>query len=387
MDKGFSVYFHIPFCHAKCPYCDFNTYALATIPEKAYTEAICSEIDFRASKPEWQNRKVNTIYFGGGTPSIFRPSSIKLIIQTLKNNFDIVENCENTLEVNPGNVSTDNLSELIDASINRLSFGSQSFQISVLKTLGRNHTPEQILSAVNSAKIVGFNNISLDLIYGVPGQTIHDTALDAIACLELEVSHISTYSLTIEKGTPFYQSKARGLITLPQDEIVLEMHSKIEEILKTQNIYRYEISNFANPGFESMHNMAYWNGDDYLGIGAGAHSFLKTNNSINEPTAKRWSSYALPQKFIDSATSLGCAESWSESLTKKELYFEQFFLGLRKIDGISLENIFYIEQSKTEKIIDTLCRENLLIKEGSMIRLSQRGLEIADSVISQFSIF
>ena len=380
--KPFSIYIHIPFCIQKCPYCDFNTYAVLKAPEKAYVAALLSELDYRASLPEWKGRSVQTIFFGGGTPSIFSGKAIKNILGHISKIFPMLNYVEVSLEANPGTVSTDNLSEFYDAGVNRLSFGAQSFSNTILKTLGRTHTPDQVISAIESARASLFTNISVDIIFAVPGQTLHDVRFDCEQALALDVPHVSTYSLTIEKGTPFYQSFKRGIFKQVDDDTSLSMMDLITETLfqRGEGLERYEISNYARTGKEARHNMAYWNGDDYIGVGAGAHSFC---------TNRRWSNVALPKTYIDKATSKGIAESWQEVLTPSELAFEYFFLGLRKIHGVSLSEFERRFQTQWEPLygdlIDILSNERLIVHEGDFIRLSQRGLEIADSVIGNFS--
>jgi putative oxygen-independent coproporphyrinogen III oxidase len=382
VNKPFSIYIHIPFCTQKCPYCDFNTYAVAKAPEKEYVSALLAELDYRASLPEWRGRTVQTIFFGGGTPSIFSGKAIKHILSHITRLFPLLDYVEVSLEANPGTVATDNLSEFYDAGVNRLSFGGQSFNSTTLKTLGRTHSPDQIIAAVESSRAALFSNISMDIIYGVPGQTIHDVRYDCEQAVQLDLPHASTYSLTIEKGTPFYQSYKRGVFKPIDDDLSLEMMDTIQQTLfdRGHGLERYEISNFAKPGKEARHNMAYWNADDYLGIGAGAHSLCFN---------RRWSNMALPQSYINKATTLGNAESWEETLTLRDQMFEYFFLGLRKIHGTSLTEFERRFEHPWEPLygdlIDILTTERLLVHDGDYIRLSQRGLEIADSVIENFS--
>lgn len=388
--KPFSLYIHIPYCYQKCPYCDFNTYAVLQVPEEDYASALLSELDWRAAQEGWKGRPIQTIYFGGGTPSIFSGKTIRKIIAVITKLFPVLDYLEVSLEANPGTVSLDNLSAFHEAGVNRISFGVQSLCPSILKTLGRAHTPVQALSAIESAKAASFKNISLDLMYGVPGQTIADVRYDIAQYLEVEVPHVSAYCLTIEKGTPFYQSTKRGILKLPKDEAVLEMMNLIIDEFETGELNRYEISNFAQDGFEARHNLAYWNGDDYLGIGAGAHSFLSTPASNAKPIyGKRWSNYALPQRYMESAKTIGIAESWAEELDKKGAMFEFFFLGLRKTAGVSAERFYSIFQTTIEsshgELIDILAHEKLLEKEGSFFKLTRRGMELADSVIENFA--
>ncbi len=387
MSQPFSVYIHIPFCYQKCPYCDFNTYAVANPPEEQYVGGLKAEIDYYAANPLWKGRSVQTIYFGGGTPSILSPRLIRHIISTITSNFNVLPFAEVCIEANPCAISMDALMTWYESGINRLSLGAQSFASNILRTLGRTHTSEQIHAAITSARAANFKNISIDLMVGVPGQTIHDVRNDVEQCLDIDIPHVSMYSLTIEKGTPFYQSKKRGILKLPQDESVLEMISTIDNTLQLGGLNRYEISNFAKPGFESRHNLAYWNQDDYLGIGAGAHSYCK--QSVNKTSlGTRWSNFAFPQKYIESTTSTGFAQSWSEELSLKSAIFEFFFLGLRKINGVSLKYFEFEFKVSIDScygdLIDILTSEGWLVRNDDFIALSTKGINVADSIIENF---
>lgn len=385
--KPFSIYIHIPFCFHKCPYCDFNTYAVATAPEQVYTAALLSELDYRASQPEWAGRPVQTIYFGGGTPSLFSPRSIRKILSVISKTFPVQDIVEVSLEANPGTVGTDSLSGYREAGVNRLSIGAQSFNSETLKTLGRVHAADQTDSAVEAARSVGFRNISIDIIYGVPNQTLMDLSGDLSHVLSLNSEHISAYGLTIEEGTPFYQSYKRGVLKLPTDERVLEMMSLIESTLSSAEFKRYEISNFCKTGREARHNMAYWNGDDYIGLGAGAHSHL--GSSGDDIYGRRWSNFALPKRYMEEATSHGSAESWSEELGRSDAIFEFLFLGLRKIKGASLKSFeerFGVTFEKAyPALIEVLTSEKLIEVFDSHVRLTKKGLHLADSVIENFA--
>ena len=383
----FSIYVHVPFCMHRCPYCDFNTYAVSELPERAYVNALLAELDMRAALPEWQGRPVQTIYFGGGTPSLFSANSIDSILTAIRARFPTLEAAEISLEANPGTVTTESLSGYFRAGVNRLSFGAQSFAPAVLKQLGRIHSPEQTVAAVESARSAGFTNISLDLMYGCPDQTLPDVAADVNQAIALAPMHISIYGLTIEKGTEYYTRFHRGILPLPTEDIVLQMMQTIEEILPKQGFARYEISNFALPTFHARHNLAYWNGDDYLGLGAGAHSFCR--HAALQPYGKRWASYALPSVYIDHASSTGRAEAWSEELTLTSAMFEFFFLGLRKVSGVrksSFSARFGIPpEAAYPRVLPLLIEGGMLTEQNDTLALSPRGLLLMDSVIENFA--
>lgn len=383
--KPFSLYLHIPYCHHKCPYCDFNTYAVSTIPEKEYTAALLAELDYYGSKEEWQGRPIQTVFFGGGTPSVFSPRSISKIIAAICRTFPIEDCAEISLEANPGSVTAENLAGYWEGGVNRLSIGAQSFNQETLRALGRVHSPNDIAASLSAADSVGYTNISLDLIYGAPGQTVGDLRGDLVEAMRFNPAHISAYGLTIEKGTPFFQSYKKGKLKLPSENHVLEMMNEIPHFLEHHKFERYEISNFAREGREAKHNMAYWNGDDYLGLGAGAHSY---QNISEDNYGLRWSNFAAPDRYIEECTSNGKAESWRDTLSKTDAMFEFFFLGLRKMKGVSLsafETRFKTTAKATyQSVFEVLETEKLIDTEGDTIKLSERGLMFADGVIENF---
>lgn len=384
--KGFALYIHVPYCFHKCPYCDFNTYAVASIPEKDYISALLSELDYRASERAWRGREVQTIFFGGGTPSLFSPSSIRKVVSAINRLFPVSEEVEITLEANPGTITPDSLSGYREGGVNRLSLGAQSFNQSSLKKLGRMHTPEQVVLGVENARTAGFHNVSVDLIFGIEDQSAIDFRDDVRQALELNPDHISAYGLTIEKGTPFFTRFKKGQLKLPSEETTLEMIELLCGELSTAGFARYEISNFAKPGKEARHNLAYWNSADYLGLGAGAHSFVLRDGS--NPTGLRWSNYALPAKYIKIAQTQGFADSWRDELSKSDLIFEFFFLGLRKTAGVSLVEFQERFDERADKLfsvtLQMLRDQGLVLCHSGRVHLTQRGLLLADSVIEHF---
>lgn len=385
--EAFSLYLHIPFCFHKCPYCDFNAYAVSAIPEKDYVSALLAELDYRAALPEWRARVVQSIYFGGGTPSLFQAASIRKIISAICKTFPLDDSAEISLEANPGTVSPESLAGYAEAGVNRLSIGAQSFDRATLKALGRMHSPEHVEAAVEAARAGGINNISIDLIYGVPGQTLESLREDISRALALSPNHISAYGLTIEKGTPFYLSFKKGVLKLPKEELVVAMMEEVNNKLPQAGLQRYEVSNFALPGKEARHNMAYWNGTDYLGLGAGAHSFCAANNG--EHHGRRWSNYALPSKYIVEAVGHGVAEGWNDTLALNDAVFEAIFLGLRTTAGVDLDLFkkrFGVSvHTLYPNLLRVLATERLLKVEPQRIALTSRGFMLADSVIENFA--
>ena len=387
--KSFSLYVHIPFCLHKCPYCDFNSYAVSAVPEKQYTSALLAELDFRATFAEWKERPLQSIYFGGGTPSLFQPASLRKILVAASFLFPFSPDIEITIEANPGTIDADMLKGYRDCGINRISLGAQSLNPDLLKTLGRIHSAQQVEIGVEMARIVGFDNINLDLIYGLPSQSLEQWKGDIEGILRCRPRHISAYGLTIEKGTPFHSRYKRNRLALPSEDLIVEMMQELFAALDSAGFNRYELSNFALPGYEARHNLVYWNGGDYLGLGAGAHSYFCDFEGFRRISARRWANHTHPNKYIRHAVAYGQAESWCENLGVKDLIFEFFFLGLRKTSGV---NLFQFEEAFGTTIeqvyptlTDLLTEEGLLERRGDTLALSERGLLLADSVIANFA--
>jgi oxygen-independent coproporphyrinogen-3 oxidase len=359
------------------------------MPEEEYITALLAELDARAATPHFKGRRVQSVYFGGGTPSLLSTRGVERILERVRNSFDWERGMEISLETNPGGVTAELFSGYRAAGVNRLSFGAQSLNRSTLRALGRIHTPEQIEEAVRTAQQAGFPNLSIDLMFGAPEQTLADLEEDIRGAAALKPSHISTYGLTIEKGTPFFVAHKRGALKLPPEELVAEMLERATALLDELGYRRYEISNYAHPGFEAHHNLAYWNGDDYLGLGAGAHSYVRAQAPTGACWGERWSNYAVPASYMAEAQNKGCAASWTDTVDRRGAMFEFFFLGLRKIAGVSLadfERIFTIAPHTVYgEQFRVLVGHKLLQISGDMVRLSPRGLMVADSVIENFA--
>ena len=270
----YSLYVHIPFCTHRCAYCDFNTYAGQEQLIPAYVEALCREVDFVGSSCDSGTpRPVHTIFFGGGTPSLLSPKQFNLIFQSIHANFDLTPDAEITIEANPGTVSGENLFALRGLGINRISFGVQSANTEELRMLERIHTFFDVIEAVTAARKAGFDNLNLDLIYGLPEQTLRTWQTTVRRILDLRPEHISAYALTLEHGTPFGRWSARGLLPLPDPDLAADMYEWLAETLEADGYIQYEISNWAKPGLECRHNLQYWRGRPYLAFGAGAHGY------------------------------------------------------------------------------------------------------------------
>ena len=291
---NYSLYFHIPFCSHRCAYCDFNTYAGQEGSIPAYVDALCKEVELVGRKFPGDN-KVHTIFFGGGTPSLLSPNQFESIFHSIRKQFDLTEDAEVTIEANPGTVSLGQLQKLRTLGINRISFGVQSANSEELRMLERAHDFFDVIDAVHWARAAGFDNLNLDLIYGLPEQTLQTWQTTAKRILDLNPNHISAYALTLEHGTPFGRWSKRGLLPLPDPDLAAEMYEWAGEIFEPAGYLQYEISNWAKPERECIHNLQYWRGLPYLGLGAGAHGYAN---------GCRYSNVLRIKTYIDRLTSL-----------------------------------------------------------------------------------
>ena len=380
---SFSLYVHIPWCQSKCPYCDFNSHAAAVWPEAEYTRALVTELEHRVQSPPFAGVQIKTIFFGGGTPSLFAPESIGKIIDAASRLCGVERDAEITLEANPGTVDAPKLAGLRAAGVNRISFGAQSFNPATLKFLGRIHSADETRAAAEMAHRAGFDRLNLDLIFAVPGQTVADVLFDIGAVCALEPDHISAYNLTFEEGTAFFTDLKRGRIKqLPNDEQAA-MYQTVREEIPRRGYAMYEISNYAAPGHEARHNLTYWRGESYLGIGAGAHSFARDGLG-----GRRWWNEKLPARYIAAVTGREIAEAGAESIDEKTAQSEFVFLNLRLCDGFALKDFHARFGRNFEcifgRVATPLLNDGLLTLERGRMFLTARGLEMADSVFAQF---
>jgi oxygen-independent coproporphyrinogen III oxidase len=381
----FSLYIHIPYCISKCPYCDFNSHVVAEIPERAYTDSLIQELNHYAELDAWRGRMIQSIFFGGGTPSTFHPASIGSILERVAARWGLLSDCEITLEANPGTVDSANFQGYRACGVNRISVGVQSFQPRLLKFLGRVHSADEAKKAIRVVQAAGFDNFSLDLIYANPSQTLTDLAADLETALSFQSPHLSAYNLTIEEGTPFHHEFRSGRIKLLTEEEEIAMAELIEQRLNNAGLHRYEISNYARPGFYSRHNANYWRGGDYLGLGAGAHSYKKMNAS--GVLGRRWSNEKNPGRYITNISDTKAAVADSEDIDLAKAAGESMFLGLRMTEGVSSE-IFRNRFGKTPvelyPQINTWREGQLIEEEAGFLRLTSKGLMVANSIFVQF---
>lgn len=316
------IYIHIPFCIKKCAYCDFNSYSGIRDMSYSYGKAVISEI----KNSPYKNKKIDTVYIGGGTPTCIDEKILIDILASVRESFDVAEGAEITVECNPGTADFKKLHALQRAGFNRLSIGCQSADDKLLEKIGRIHNFDDFTNCFQEARRAGFENISVDLMFGLPGQTAEIWRDTLRKITELGPEHISAYSLKIEEGTLFFEMKSRGELSVPDDDANREMYDTVVEFLKDRGYCRYEISNFSKAGFESRHNLIYWTLGEYIGFGAGAHSFV---------CGRRFSDPLGVSDYIDFIGSGGRAEDGAEMESEIDMMCEFMFLGLRLDRGVS----------------------------------------------------
>ena len=374
------LYVHIPFCKQKCMYCDFPAYQNLQDYYETYVYALVQEMDLWVSEhPESKAKPIDTIYYGGGTPTELSIQQLQMIVDKIKSTFTIDENCHMTIESNPGEVDLQYLTKLVKLGFNRISFGVQTFDDKALTMLHRSHDGEKAIQAVYDAKEAGFTDINIDLIYGLPRQTLEDIQHNLNIVKDLPINHISTYGLQVEVGTYLYHLVQKNLISIPSESIDESMYDTMIAGLKELGFERYEISNFAKGNSYSRHNLKYWHYIDYLGFGAGAHSFYdgirRSNNRNVMPYIQSVDRYIMPT--ID-----------TETITVERAQEDFCFLALRTkwgIDnqkfedrfGVSVHNLF-------GNILEELVTKGLLEYQNGNYHLSSEGAKHGNYVFSQF---
>ena len=371
------IYLHIPFCRKRCHYCDF--FKSTDLSQKArLIEGLKKELESRAF--EFASEEINTIYLGGGTPSVLLIDELKDLLQTIRQNYRVSPEAETTMEANPDDLSQAILSALREIGFNRLSMGVQSFSESDLKLMNRRHGVMQAIQSVKWAKKAGFSNISIDLIYGLPNQTLEEWERNVRIAVELDVQHISAYNLTYHEGTVFYDRLKKGILKELPDELSLQQFEILISILKEAGFEHYEISNFCKPGLYSQHNSSYWKSKKYLGIGPSAHSFdLQT---------RRWNVSSV-SGYLDGIEN-NKPYSESEILTEQDRFNDYIITGLRTIWGISAE-VIQAEFSDQylvhfQKIRDGYLHSGHVLNASGKICLSPAGLFISDKIMADFMI-
>lgn len=388
---SYSLYIHIPFCRRRCGYCDFNTYAGREELLEVYVAALCREVQW-AAQAAGQRLPVGTVYFGGGTPSLLNPAQVTAVLQAIAAGFDLDCGAEVTLEANPGTLSQAGLAGLRSAGVNRLSLGMQAADAQDLRILGRQHETGQVLAGVRMARRAGFSSLSLDLIYGIPGQTLERWQAGLELALGMGVEHLSLYALTVEDETPLAHWLRRGLLLSPDDDLAADMAEWARNRLAEAGFEHYEVSNWAlGPQFRSRHNLQYWHNAPYLGLGAGAHGWAAGYRTVNELTIEAY--LARMGQTQAGEFPFGPANVVRQLVGRQTEMQETMMVGLRLIqDGVSergFEQRFGVPLMMAfGEPIERLTRQGLLEWAGAIedrhLRLTPRAWLIANRVFAEF---
>ena len=370
--KPTSAYVHIPFCTQICYYCDFSKVFIKNQPVDSYLEHLLEEFQ------SYDIQKLRTLYIGGGTPTALSASQLEVLLKGLTKNLDLSVLEELTIEANPGDLDADKIAVLKNSAVNRVSLGVQTFDNKMLKKIGRSHLEKDIYENIDRLKLAGFDNISIDLIYALPGQTMEQVKDNVAKAIGLDIPHMSLYSLILENHTVFMNRMRRGKLPLPKEELEAEMFEYIIVELERVGFEHYEISNFSKPGFESRHNLMYWDNAEYYGIGAGASGYV---NGV------RYKNHGPIRHYL-SAVEEGNARITEEHLSQKEQMEEEMFLGLRKKSGVSMarfeEKFGRSFDGLYGEIVRDLVQQGLMQIDGDRVRMTKRGLFLGDTVAERF---
>ena len=370
--KPTSAYVHIPFCTQICYYCDFSKVFIKNQPVDSYLEHLLEEFRF------YDIQKLRTLYIGGGTPTALSAPQLEVLLKGLTKNLDLSVLEELTIEANPGDLDADKIAVLKNSAVNRVSLGVQTFDNKMLKKIGRSHLEKDIYENIDRLKLAGFDNISIDLIYALPGQTMEQVKENVAKAIGLDIPHMSLYSLILENHTVFMNRMRRGKLPLPKEELEAEMFEYIIAELERAGFEHYEISNFSKIGFESRHNLMYWDNAEYYGIGAGASGYV---NGV------RYKNHGPIRHYL-SAVEEGNARITEEHLSQKEQMEEEMFLGLRKKSGVSMarfeEKFGRSFDGLYGEIVRELVQQGLMQIEGDRVRMTKRGLFLGDTVAERF---
>ncbi|TCP53301.1 oxygen-independent coproporphyrinogen-3 oxidase [Tumebacillus sp. BK434] len=372
-----SLYVHIPFCASKCYYCDFNSYVSTSDVMDRYLDGLDREMELVAAA--YDHEPLQTVFFGGGTPTMFDARQTERMMQMLHRHFPLREGVEISVEANPGTVDPDKLSVLKDHGANRLSFGVQSFENDLLVKLGRLHDRDAVYRSWELARQAGFNSINLDLMFGLPGQTLEALDRTLRALIDLGPEHVSSYSLKVEEGTPFYTWHNRGQLILPPEEEETQMYQMVIDGFRGAGYEMYEISNFAKPGHRSRHNQVYWRNEPYMAVGSGAHGYVGGLRYINQKN--------VPE-YIETTVQGGRPVVEQEVIDERMQQEDTMILGLRLMEGVSfarfrdkhgvaMQDVFGDILLRFEKL-------GLLQVDAAGVRLTQQGIFLANEVYAAF---
>ena len=370
--KPTSAYVHIPFCTQICYYCDFSKVFIKNQPVDSYLEHLIEEYD------SYDIKKLRTLYIGGGTPTALSAPQLAFLLEKLTDKLDLSYLEELTIEANPGDLDQEKIAVLKDSPVNRVSLGVQTFNDRMLKQIGRSHSEKDIYENIANLKKAGFDNISIDLIYALPKQTMEDVKINVAKAIALDIPHMSLYSLILENHTVFMNRMRRGKLPLPKEDLEAEMFEYIIAELEKAGFEHYEISNFSKPGFESRHNLMYWDNAEYYGIGAGASGYVD---------GIRYKNHGPIRHYLQ-AVEAGNARVQEEVLTLKEKMEEEMFLGLRKKSGVSkkrFEEKFDLSfEDQYGAVVSELTEQGLLVPDKDIVRMTKQGLFLGDTVAEKF---
>lgn len=372
MKKELELYIHIPFCVRKCAYCDFLSGPADYEAQRSYKEALIREIE---NVESFVDSEVSSIFIGGGTPSVFSEQWMAEVLEKVYTHFTVRQDAEISIEANPGTVNLKKLAVYRQAGINRISFGCQSGDNRELKLLGRIHTWEEFRESFSMAREAGFSNINVDLMSGLPGQSLASWEDSLYKTAQLKPEHISAYSLIIEEGTPFASQK----LELPDEEEERNMYERTREILEDWGYHQYEISNYARPGRECRHNLGYWQRKEYLGLGLGSASLVGET---------RFSNTRNMENYLNNSDSAAKIREEREILTVQEQMEEFMFLGLRMTEGISVARFYEMFGIPLEqvygKVLEKYKKLELLEERGGRLRLTRRGISVSNPILADF---
>ncbi|MCI6887042.1 MAG: radical SAM family heme chaperone HemW [Lachnospiraceae bacterium] len=376
--RELELYIHIPFCARKCAYCDFLSFAA---PERSYREYVEKLIEeMYGQSTAYRDYAVTSIFVGGGTPSVLPPELVEALFVAVYDCFAVSADAEITIEANPGTLTMEKLETYLNCGINRLSLGLQSADGEELRTLGRIHSYDDFLKSYQRARQAGFTNINVDLMSALPGQTMQSWKNTLRKVMMLKPEHISAYSLIIEAGTPFYERYHENPEAFPDEETDREMYHLTKELMAAQGYERYEISNYARPGYECRHNIGYWTGAEYLGLGLGASSYTHGFRYHNVTDLEEYLSLDLRES--------GAAAREIQELTPEEKMEEFMFLGLRLTKGVSgsefLERFGKNMWNVYGEVFEKLSRQGLILEEPPMVRLTELGIDVSNQVLCEF---
>ncbi|MEW4370659.1 radical SAM family heme chaperone HemW [Paenibacillus kandeliae] len=377
-DAPRAIYVHIPFCTNKCFYCDFNSYVLKDQPVMDYLRALDREMEYTVQQTP--PGVIDTIFVGGGTPTVLKNEEMEYFLQSLRRHFpNWAEDIEFTMEANPGTTDADKLAIMKAGGVNRVSFGVQAFQNELLTGIGRIHNTDDVYRSLENARKVGLNNLSIDLMFGLPNQTLEMLAYSVERALELDLPHYSIYSLKVEENTLFHTLFQKNQLPLPDEESELNMYLLLMDKMKQAGYEQYEISNFAKPGYGSRHNMTYWRNEDYYGLGAGAHGYVHGKRHINIKGVNPYNEAA--------ATRLPRLDA--SEIDRDEAMEDYMMVGLRMLEGVSKER--FARQFNGEQLddvfrvqLDKLLKNDLLQPTEDGYRLSEKGLLFGNDVFGEF---